>query len=490
MGRVLLALTAAAAALRFSTLDLQSFWYDESVTVGLVRHDLFGMLDRIPGSESTPPLYYVLAWLWTKVFGSGEVGIRSLSALLGTLAIPAFYFAARELTGSQRAGLGVAALAAFNPLLVWYSQEARTYTLLTLLGALSLYFFARALKRFERSALIWWAVTSALALTAHYFAGFLVLSEAVWLLARAPRRRPAVLATGAVAAAGLALLPLAIHQQQLDLASFIRTTALPYRLLRSAKQFVTGFEAPLELVLSLVGGAILVAGGALALRKGNAGVRVAGALGALGLAIPFAAALVDLDYVDTRNVILAWLPLASVAAAGLTRSRAGWAGIAAVCAIGLTAMLGVALTPLWQRDDWRGIVEALGPAHAERAIVLTPAETGVTPFLLYDPRARRIGARPVRVSEVAVVSKHGRSGDSVHPPRPPRPARPAVFGFRELRRVYASNFTVIVFARTSPVSLSPGFLSAVRLLKGERAGLLLEHPAGAGAARVRRPPGG
>src|SRR4051812_1060010 len=189
MRRLLIGLTLAGAALRFATLDLQSFWYDESVTVGLVQHDLWGVLDRIPGSESTPPLYYVLAWLWTRVFGSGEVGIRSLSALLGTVAIPVFYIAARELTRSERAGIAVAALAAFNPLLVWYSQEARTYALLMLLGALSLYFFARLLKGVETRFLVWWAVTSALAFTAHYFAGFLVVPEAAWLLWRTPNRR-------------------------------------------------------------------------------------------------------------------------------------------------------------------------------------------------------------------------------------------------------------------------------------------------------------
>ena len=52
-------LTAAAAVLRFATLDLQSFWYDEAVTVGLVGLDLTGLLERIPDSESTPPLYYL-----------------------------------------------------------------------------------------------------------------------------------------------------------------------------------------------------------------------------------------------------------------------------------------------------------------------------------------------------------------------------------------------------------------------------------------------
>ena len=80
-GWALLGITAGAAALRFSTLGVQSFWHDEAVTVGRVLHPGLGAtLREIPSSEATPPLYYVLAWLWTKVFGTSEAGIRSLSA--------------------------------------------------------------------------------------------------------------------------------------------------------------------------------------------------------------------------------------------------------------------------------------------------------------------------------------------------------------------------------------------------------------------------
>ncbi|MDQ3722555.1 MAG: hypothetical protein M3376_05690, partial [Actinomycetota bacterium] len=74
---------AVGAALRFATLDGQSLWLDEAVTARLLRLDLGALWQAIPDSESTPPLYYVLAWLWTQVFGTGEVGMRSLSALFG-----------------------------------------------------------------------------------------------------------------------------------------------------------------------------------------------------------------------------------------------------------------------------------------------------------------------------------------------------------------------------------------------------------------------
>src|SRR5215212_5778154 len=132
----------AAAALRFSTLSLQSFWYDETVTVSLLHRSLPAMLRAIPGSETAPPLYYVVAWLWVRVFGFGEVPLRALSAVAGTATVPVSYSAARVLFG-QRVAIAVAGLAASSPLLVWYSQEARAYSLLVFFSALSFLFFAR-----------------------------------------------------------------------------------------------------------------------------------------------------------------------------------------------------------------------------------------------------------------------------------------------------------------------------------------------------------
>src|SRR5947199_10307168 len=97
-GWALLGITAAAAALRFSTLGVQSFWHDEAVTVGRVLHPGLGAtLKEIPSSEATPPLYYVLAWLWSKLFGTSEAGIRSLSALFGTVTVPGAYLVGRRL---------------------------------------------------------------------------------------------------------------------------------------------------------------------------------------------------------------------------------------------------------------------------------------------------------------------------------------------------------------------------------------------------------
>src|SRR4051812_25990601 len=84
---LLLGLVGMAAVLRFATLDGQSFWDDEAYPAALVRESLPQMLRHIPKTEATPPLYYLLAWGWAKVFGTGEIGLRSLSALIGTATV-------------------------------------------------------------------------------------------------------------------------------------------------------------------------------------------------------------------------------------------------------------------------------------------------------------------------------------------------------------------------------------------------------------------
>ena len=178
----LAAVTLAGAVLRFATLDAQSFWLDELVTVSLLDRGLGDALAEVPRSEATPYAYYVVAWLWGQVFGLGEVGLRSLSALAGTATIPVAYGAGAALV-SRRAGLVAAALVAANPFLVWYAQEARSYALFALAGAATVLAFGHALRGSGRW-LAAWAVLAALAVATHYFAVFLVAAEALWLLLR------------------------------------------------------------------------------------------------------------------------------------------------------------------------------------------------------------------------------------------------------------------------------------------------------------------
>src|SRR3954468_5204433 len=95
-------LIAIGAALRFSTLGFQSYHHDEIVTASRVLRVGFGhAMDAVGFSASAPPLSSALAWAWTQVAGTGEWGLRSLSALAGVLTIPVAYLVGRELRGRR-----------------------------------------------------------------------------------------------------------------------------------------------------------------------------------------------------------------------------------------------------------------------------------------------------------------------------------------------------------------------------------------------------
>ena len=200
------AVLVVAVGVRFSTLGLQSYWSDEAATVHLLKGSFGHMLSALPDSERTPPLYYAAAWVWSRLFGTGEVGLRSLSAIFGVVTVLVAYLIARRVAG-QGAGLIAALLCAVSPLLVWYSQEARAYALAVLLCALSLWFFVRALTDPQPRVLRAWGVSSGLAICAHYFALFAVALEASFLLASRRSRRPVVAPAAAVGCVAMALLP-------------------------------------------------------------------------------------------------------------------------------------------------------------------------------------------------------------------------------------------------------------------------------------------
>jgi mannosyltransferase len=477
-GRWLGLVLAAGAVLRFATLDGQSLWYDEAVTAHLLQLDLGSLLRAIPDSESTPPLYYLLAWLWTHVFGTGEVGIRSLSALLGTATIAIVWALGRRL-GGVRAGLAAAALVAVNPMLVWFSQEARAYALLALLGALSTLLWLRALESDGDDSATWsarrlaWGTVAALALATHYYALFLVAPQALWLVLRVRGWRARAAALALPAAAAVALAPLALAQRANDTASFITDSELLTRLAQLPKQFLVGYDAPLEPLLVAVGAAAALAGfagltgvltgaAAAAPRERRDAARLA-ALAVVATALPILAAFGGEDHLITRNVVFV-LPLAGalagtgLAAAARAAPRPAALALAAACAAGLVAVVGVASDPQMQRDDWRGAAHALGPITAPRLIVANGDALNALRY--YLPGLRTALPPTFTTAEIDYVALPvRRPGERPAPPRPAAPAAPAA-GYVLAGRTDGETYTVLRWRaptpRAEPIAPSPG----------------------------------
>ncbi|HEX6752758.1 MAG TPA: glycosyltransferase family 39 protein [Solirubrobacterales bacterium] len=459
-------LTVAAAVLRFATLGMQSYHHDEIVTASRVlRGSFWHAMDAVGFSESAPPLYYASAWLWTQGTGTDEVGLRSFSALAGVATVPVAFLIGAELRG-RATGILAAALVAVNPMLVWYSQEARAYALLALLTSLSLLYFVRGLEHGRRRDLTLWGLVSGLALATHYFAIFPIAAEAAWLLYR--RRREAVRGAAVLAAIALALAPLAIHQMSLGHAEWISNFTLGHRLWEMGVTFTVGEigdviarpERPLLALVPVV--AIAISFCLLALRGDRderRATRPLLAVAAVTVGVPLAIALVDpgRDYVLARNLLPALVPLLVVASIGLTLRRGRRTGAvvgAVLVAYSLGFSIWAGVSPALQRPDWKAVASALGEPDTPRAMVTwTIGEASLRYYLSTGSlQARASEGFAWWVGEVDLIS------DGPAPAPPPKLLGP---GFREAGYEQVGRLYIRRYVRTGP-GLVPLRLRVVR----------------------------
>ncbi len=168
----LLATVLAGAALRVVALDRTSFWLDESYGVAVARQPVATLLSGHVGDAHTPPLYYVLLHLWMR-WGDSDAWLRGLSALLSimVLALAAWWMARRF--GAGEAVLGTLLLAV-SPYQVYFAQEARMYSLATLL-ALAVFMLEERAAR-DRSPTVQLALLAvgAAGLYTHYYLAFVL----------------------------------------------------------------------------------------------------------------------------------------------------------------------------------------------------------------------------------------------------------------------------------------------------------------------------
>ena len=174
------ALVLLAAALRLYHLGFQEVWLDETLQL---RMATTGRLAEALRLEYSPPLGYLLWRGWVGAFGESEVALRSLAAIFGILFVPVA-IAAGRLLFSPGAGLWAGLFAALAPLHVYYSQEARSYSLLCLALMLCHWTLWRALLRPRPAAWAAFAASAWLALFTHHFAA-LALAPALLVAWRA-----------------------------------------------------------------------------------------------------------------------------------------------------------------------------------------------------------------------------------------------------------------------------------------------------------------
>jgi 4-amino-4-deoxy-L-arabinose transferase-like glycosyltransferase len=170
------------SVLRLYRLGANSLWIDEFSTLDLARHSPADILRLSSSANFIPPLYFLLVHGALQVLGESEVALRLWSAVAGIATIPVVWLLTRDMTGSRPTADFAATLLAISPLHLWYSQEARPYSLLLFFGCCSLLALQRAAQTNSMSYWILFTVSSALAFLTHTTAVILGAVAWIWVL--------------------------------------------------------------------------------------------------------------------------------------------------------------------------------------------------------------------------------------------------------------------------------------------------------------------
>jgi hypothetical protein len=385
------ALVAIGAALRLVVLhdslfadELSTFWIISGRTLG-------GVISTVhTDAEITPPLFFVLSWLATRIDLTPEM-VRLPSYLAGVAAIPLVYLLGARIVGRWTGALA-AALTALSPFMVYYSAEARGYALMIALTLISTVAMLAALD--DRRARWWllYAGSSCAAMYSHYTAVFALLAQLLWLLFAHPEARRAALLANIGAA--VVFLPW-ITGLVADLNS--PTTKLlgllePFRFVTarvSLQHWSIGYPyrfvglgavpgaAGLALIGAGIGMTILAIAAQGSLRPLSRLARIDRGLTlivALALAAPVGEAAVSLvgnDIFGTRNLAVSWPGAALLAAAVISAGRRPLRLAAAALVI---AGFGVGAATLLdranQRTDYRAAVGFVEGASSPGDVVV------------------------------------------------------------------------------------------------------------------------
>lgn len=396
---VILSLTVlmlAAAWLRFHQLSMHGLWLDEACSV-LYAHLPPGKFWKLMWKqEGNMLLYYLLLRGWVHV-GDTELMVRLPSILFGVASIPMIYLLGRDLFG-KATGLIAAALLTVHWFHIFFSQEARAYTLLIFLLLLSSWLFFRwtespGRKRYRYA----YPVVSALAMYAHLFAILVVAAQ--WLsLGRGRARRIGGRHSLSVVAAFVVLaLPMEAFALLRNKGQLIWVPPVTLKAFVEAMSAIAGYDnGLLSLILLRLGLAVIaiIAGCRYGSEKAAFSVRLL----ALWTLVPIAATLLyslhrPLFY--SRFLVICVPPLLLLTAEGLaiikrapTPFRWFWVPtLVLMLAMSLRATSHYYQAPMW--PDWNSATQLIRVNELPGDGVCF-AGNGVEPFFYYLQRQTKI----------------------------------------------------------------------------------------------------
>lgn len=143
-----------ALAMRLLGISYQSIGLDEGSTFYYSHYTWDQFVDA---HEPNSPIYYMMEGYVIDILGANEFGIRFTSAVSGALVIPLAYLLTKRLLGNYTISLLTAVIFMISPSCLYYSQEARAFSIVLFLFLCQAHILLSALRSNRK---IWWLLLS------------------------------------------------------------------------------------------------------------------------------------------------------------------------------------------------------------------------------------------------------------------------------------------------------------------------------------------
>ena len=169
---------AVFLAITLGNITNASFWFDEAFSSYIIQFN-FVEIANYTATDVHPPLYYWALKLWSELFGTTELALRSLSVAFGAATIAVTYFTTRHLFGRKIAAVALVFLA-LSPMLIRYSDEARMYTVAAFLVVSATAVLIKATSSNQKRWWVLYGVLVSLGMWTHYFTAIVWLAHWAW----------------------------------------------------------------------------------------------------------------------------------------------------------------------------------------------------------------------------------------------------------------------------------------------------------------------
>ena len=172
--------------IRLWGLGEKSLWIDELYSWLFSSQKTFFDSFIYMFSDLSPPIYYLILYLWIKLFGNSEFILRFPSFLAGIASVIVIYFLAKKNFNKQIA-LGATILTGLSPVLLYYSQEARPYSLFVLFSIITVSIWIELINKInneenlDSKILFKYMIFSLLTIFIHYWGLILVFFQILYL---------------------------------------------------------------------------------------------------------------------------------------------------------------------------------------------------------------------------------------------------------------------------------------------------------------------